>query len=138
MKSIYAIGIILSLLISLIGGFTLYRLTTTIINANIDSTDYTTTPGKCILTIVYIVNGSKLTSKLTTPSNIQWTVGSSIPIYINPLDLSQPKYAPSLIYTILYIVTTIGFIGLLLSVYETVSSADKGGGSGKIIVESKK
>lgn len=120
MNTLYIIATLFFLSLALTSGFSLYRLNLTILSATITATDYTSKPGKCVLTVSYIVSGTNITSKITTPSSIQWTVNKPIPIYINPLDLSSPRYAPQEIFTILYICTCVGLIGLVLSVYFSV------------------
>jgi hypothetical protein len=122
MNSLYIIFVVFFLAVALTSGFALYRLNKTIISSIIQSTDYTTKPGKCILTTTYSISGSNITSKVTTPGSIQWTVNQNVPIYINPLDLSQPKYAPQDVFTILYICTCASLIGLIFSVYISIST----------------
>lgn len=117
MNSLYIIFIVFFLAVALTSGFALYRLNKTIISSIIQSTDYTTNPGKCILTTTYSISGANITSKITTPGSIQWAVNQNVPIYINPLDLSQPKYAPQEVFTILYACTCLGIVGLIFSVY---------------------
>lgn len=120
MNTLYIIAILLFLSLALTCGFSLYRLNLTILLATITTVDYTINPGKCTLTVSYSVSGTNITSKITTPGSIQWTINNTIPIYINPLDLSSPKYAPQQIFTILYICTCVGLIGLVLSIYFTL------------------
>ena len=122
MNSLYIIAILFFLTLALTAGFSLYRLNLTILSATIASTDFTSTPGKCILTVTYSISGTNMTSKVTTPGSIQWVPKQTVPVYINPLDLSSPKYAPQEIFTILYICTCVGLIGLVLSVYYSVKT----------------
>ena len=122
MNTLYIISTIFFLILALASGFSLYRLTITILLATIQAVDLTSIPGKCILTVTYTISGTGMTSKVTVPSHISWAKNQTVPIYINPLDLSQPKYAPQQIYTILYICTCVGLIGLVLSVYFTVKT----------------
>ncbi len=123
MNSLYIVAILFFLSLALTSGFSLYRLNLTIVSANITAVDYTSTPNKCVLTVTYSISGTNITSKVTTPSTIQWTPNTTIPIYINPLDLSSPKYAPQPIFTILYICTCVGLIGLVLGVYFSVKTS---------------
>lgn len=125
MNTLYIIAIIFFLSLSLTCGFALYRLNLTILLATISNVDYTSKPDKCTLTISYSISGTNITSKITTPSTIQWAAKQTIPIYINPLDLSSPKYAPKEIFTILYICTCVGLIGLVLGVYFSVKNGGK-------------
>lgn len=117
MNTLYIISTILFLILALVSGFSLYRLTITILLATIQVVDLTSIPGKCVLTVTYTVSGTRMTSKVTVPGHTSWAKNQTVPIYINPLDLSQPKYAPHQTYTILYICTCVGLIGLVLSVY---------------------
>lgn len=94
----------------------------TVIFATIASTDYTSMSGKCILTVTYTLNDSIITSKVITPYSIQWINNQSVPIYINPLDLSSPKYVPHDVFTILYICTCVGLISLIIFIYYIVTN----------------
>ena len=117
MNSLSIIFAIFFLAVALTSGFALYRLNKTIISSVIQSIDYTTTPGKCILTTTYSISDANITSKITAPGSKGWAVNQNVPIYINPLDLSQPKYAPQDVYTILNVCTCVSIIGLIFSVY---------------------
>jgi len=122
MNTLYIISAIFFLILALTSGFSLYRLTITILLATIQTVDVTSIPGKSVLTVTYTISGTGMTSKITVPSRIPWAKNQTIPVYINPLDLSQPKYAPQDTYTILYICTCVGLIGLVLSVYFAVKT----------------
>ena len=88
MNTLYIISAICFLILALTSGFSLYRLTITILLATIQAVDITSIPGKCVLTVTYTISGTGMTSKVTVPVR-SWAKNQTIPVYINPLGLES-------------------------------------------------
>lgn len=104
---IYIIGLILSIVLFMIFSLTIYRFSTTTVNAMIEKVNCNV--NECQLNIVYYYYTVKVNALLTSKIK-DWRVGQIIPIYINPKNLNSPKYAPSIISIILYSMLIILFL----------------------------
>lgn len=107
------IGIITSIVCLVLFLACLYRLRNTTTIAIINSVNNTSTIGKIVLNISYNINSNKVSSNITTSNKYIWSVNQNINIYINPTDLSQPKYISDTVYLVFYILSFISFIVLI-------------------------
>ena len=112
---IYVAGLITSMILVVILIFTIYRFSQTTVTAVIENINCSA--NDCKLNIVYYYNSIKVNSVLTSKFK-EWRVNQTIPVYINPKDLSNPRYAPAYTSIILYVTAAILLLFMILSIYK--------------------
>ena len=88
----------------------LFRLSKTTVKAFIKNVNYKSN-NICELELIYPINNVDVNNVLTI-NNTGWLKGNVISIYINPINLKEPKYISNVIYIIYYLI--IIFFSLLL------------------------
>lgn len=111
---IYISGLITSFVLVVILILTLYRLSKTTVTAVIESINCST--NDCKLNIVYYYNSIKVNAVITSKFK-EWQVNQTLPIYINPKDLTNPRYTPMFVNIILYAIVGVLLMFMALSTY---------------------
>lgn len=113
---IYTTGLLISITLFAIFAFTIYRFSKTTVNAMIETINCRS-PQECSLNIVYYYNSVKVNAVLYSKYNA-WYVNQIIPIYINPQDLTAPRYSPIMVSVALYLITSLLLVFTLLFVFK--------------------
>lgn len=113
---IYTTGLLISITLFAIFAFTIYRFSKTTVNAIIETINCPS-PEDCSLNIVYYYNSVKVNAVLRSKYN-GWHVNQTIPIYINPPDLTSPRYAPVTVSIVLYLILTVLFVFTILFAFK--------------------
>lgn len=117
---IYTTGLMISITLFAIFAFTIYRFSKTTVNAIIETINCSS-PNECALNIVYYYSNNSDSVKVKAVIHSKynaWYVNQTIPVYINPQDVSSPRYAPISISIVLYLILTVLFTFILLFAYK--------------------
>lgn len=121
---LYMSGFTISIILFAMFAMTTYGFSKTRVDALVKNITYLD-DNTSALNIVYYYNSVKVNAVIYS-NYTGWYINQTIPVYMNPRDLSSPRYAPAIVNIVFYLILCILFACILLFLSKIVNAHEKG------------